>query len=298
MTDRQLVLIHGRAQEDKDADALKATWIEALERGLKKNGLTMPIPEDDIRFPYYGNTLRDLTDGKSLEDAADVIVRGELRDDELEAFAASVFAELRMRFNLTDEKLRDAGGDPEVIERGLLNWEWVQTILKGIDKYVPGGSGASVALFTNDVHQYLVNIGFQAEIDAGVASAFDPTRETVVVSHSLGTVVAHKVLCSRADAGGWTIPLHVTLGSPLGIRAIKQRLSPLKRPEAVRSWFNAMDEGDVVALYPLTQDVFPVHPPIENKTDVENHTSNQHGIVGYLDDPEVARRIHDALVAS
>ena len=37
-------------------------------------------------------------------------------------------------------------------------------------------------------------------------------------------------------------------------------------------------------------------PPVENKTDVKNRTNNQHGINGYLDDKDVARRIHDALV--
>lgn len=41
----------------------------------------------------------------------------------------------------------------------------------------------------------------------------------------------------------------------------------------------------------------PAHPDIENKMDVHNRTSNRHGIAGYLDDKEVARRIYDAFVA-
>jgi hypothetical protein len=56
-----------------------------------------------------------------------------------------------------------------------------------------------------------------------------------------------------------------------------------------------MDEGDVVALRPLDGEVFPITPPIRNKTTVDNHTENRHGIVGYLDDPEVAREVLDAL---
>ena len=58
-----------------------------------------------------------------------------------------------------------------------------------------------------------------------------------------------------------------------------------------------MDNDDIVALYPLDGDNFDIDPPIANKTDVDNHTSNQHGIAGYLNDKEVARRIYDALVA-
>jgi hypothetical protein len=55
---------------------------------------------------------------------------------------------------------------------------------------------------------------------------------------------------------------------------------------------------DVVALYPLDTKSFPLdpaNPAIENKTDVRNRTANRHGIAGYLDDQEVARRIYDAL---
>ncbi len=63
----------------------------------------------------------------------------------------------------------------------------------------------------------------------------------------------------------------------------------------MKGWFNALDPKDAVALHPLTPEYFAVTPAIENKTDVENTTDNRHGISGYLDDAEVARRIYDAL---
>ena len=53
--------------------------------------------------------------------------------------------------------------------------------------------------------------------------------------------------------------------------------------------------SDVVALYPLDADNFPVRPAIENNPTVKNHTDNRHGIVGYLDNPDVAKRILNAL---
>jgi len=34
---RQLVLVHGRSQEQKDSIALKAEWLEALAEGLQKS---------------------------------------------------------------------------------------------------------------------------------------------------------------------------------------------------------------------------------------------------------------------
>jgi hypothetical protein len=59
-----------------------------------------------------------------------------------------------------------------------------------------------------------------------------------------------------------------------------------------------MDERDVVSLYPLDKLYFDIDPEVENKTNVDNQTSNRHGISGYLSDKDVARRIHEALVAT
>ena len=58
-----------------------------------------------------------------------------------------------------------------------------------------------------------------------------------------------------------------------------------------------MDDRDIVALYPLDTNNFPIDPEIENNTDIQNHTDNRHGIVGYLNDKEVARRIYDVLTS-
>jgi hypothetical protein len=194
--------------------------------------------------------------------------------------------------------------DPDVVERGPLNWGWVQGIVKAVDRYVPFASGSAVALATNDVYRYLDNAAIREEIDMGVASAIRSDRQTVVVAHSLGTVVAYNALRQRGTAARWQVPLFVTLGCPLGVKVIRDRVTALKQPRqcppCARAWFNAMDERDVVALYPLTTKAFslnPVEPSILNKTDVSNQTENRHGISGYLNDPEVARRIYEALIA-
>jgi len=291
---RQLVFVHGRAQEFKDSVALKQEWVEALRSGLRACGRDLPIAEDDIRFPYYGQTLHDLVSGADLDDAARVIVRGEDSDQQQQEFASEYLRAIRERFEISDAQVREVGGQ-EALERGPLNWEWVQAGLRALDRYVPGASAASVAVATNDVYKYLTNAGLQNVIDHGVRSAFADDRESVVVSHSLGTVVAYNVLQREGRERAWRIPLLVTLGSPLGVQVIKQRLSPVSSPHCVGEWFNALDPRDVVALYPLDSHHFPVSPSVENKTDVDNPTPNRHGISGYLSDPEVARRIHEAL---
>ena len=295
---RELVFVHGRSQQFKDATALKAEWIESFREGLHRAGLDLPIPESDIRFPYYGQTLYDLVEGVPDDEVADVVVRGASADPEHEKFARGMLSEICGRFDITDDRLRDlVSVDTVDAERGALNWKPVQALLRIIDKHVPGASSASVAIFTDDFYAYLSRPGFQGVVDGGVRDAFDRDTETVVVSHSLGTVVAYNLLRCEGAALGLNVPLHVTLGSPLAVKVVKEKLRPIGYPECVGSWFNALDPHDVVALYPLTADTFPVTPTIENKIDVDNQTPNQHGIAGYLNDAEVARRIHQALVA-
>lgn len=299
---RQLVLIHGRAQQGKDSVDLKREWLAALGKGLGKSNLTLPIAEDAVRFPYYGDTLEALLDGASEDQAAAVVVRGAPPDAEQKEFICSLMEEIRERAGITEDDVREvANSDSDAVARGPLNWEWAQGILRAIDRHVPGASGTSVALFTNDVYQYLKNPGVCDVIDTGVRMAFTPGVPAVVVGHSLGCVVSYKVLRHDGRKEGWNVPLYVTVGAPLAVTTIKKSLNalgPIRHPECARSWFNAMDERDVVALYPLDAKNFDVDPAIVNKTDVRNDTSNRHGIRGYLDDKEVARRIYDALVVS
>ncbi len=293
---RQLVFIHGRSQQHKDSLALKQSWIDAWQKGLAASGLALPLADEDIRFPYYGDTLDQLVQGRPAAEAAQVIVRGTEESAEEQAFMRAILDEVQQKAGLTDDMVR-AQANSEAIARGPQNWAWVQAILSALDSHVPGASGASVALFTKDVYQYLKNPGIRGPIDAGVRSAFTAGKDTVVVSHSLGTVVALNVLRTDGDALGWKVPLFVTLGSPLAVKVIKRSVAPIGHPACAAKWFNAMDERDVVSLYPLDADHFDVSPAIENKTDVNNDTENRHGISGYLSDPVVARRIHEALVA-
>lgn len=302
---RELVFVHGRGQDGKDPGTLKAEWIEALEEGLAKSGLTLPIREDDVRFPFYGDTLRDMVGGRDADDAAKVIVRGEgsgEESDDERRFIREVMEEVRQQAGLTEEQVAAVLSE-EYVLRGPENWGWFQRIVEAIDRYVPFGSGAGVALATRDVYRYLRNSAIREHIQAGVGAALTPGTEAVVVAHSLGSVVAYDLLRREGHLRGWKVPLLVTVGSPLAVTRIRNALrgvAPLRTPECVGGWVNAMDHRDIVSLYPLEPGRFPVDPPrpaIENFTDVRNRTSNRHGIAGYLDDDVVARRIHAALTA-
>jgi hypothetical protein len=292
---RSLVLVHGRGQENKDGAALKQDWLRSLRKGLEAQGLDADLPDSSVRFPYYGQTLFDLVSGAA--EPADVVVRGEPDDAAEREFVSAFLGEVFDKAGITERHLEEAGGR-DALERGPMNWAWVRAGLIALDRHVPGASAASVALVTRDVYRYLRSQGVRDQIEGGIRAALTPGEETVVVSHSLGTVVAYNLLRREGAAQGWKVPLLVTLGSPLAVSVIKQSLRPLSHPPVVGKWFNAYDDDDVVSLYGLDAKHFPVDPPVENYSKVENRTPNQHGISGYLEDPTVARRIHEALTAS
>ena len=294
---RQLILIHGRAQQKKDAAGIKKEWMAAWEKGLQKSGLALPITDADVHFPFYGDTLAEMVEGKSESDAAKVIVKGPAPSQAEQDLMREMITEIAMNEGVSEAEIR-AQLSAEVIDKGPLNWKWVQGILEALDKVKPV-SAKLVALVTADVAKYLTNPAIQLAINNGVLSSFKQGQEAVVVSHSLGTVVAYNVLMSRPTAfHSLKVPLFVTLGSPLAVTAIKSRMRPHTFPRPVDKWFNAFDPDDVVALQPLNKKHFDTGGTIENHNDVKNHTDNQNSIGGYLDDQKVAKRIFEAITAS
>lgn len=287
MTGTRLLFIHGREQARKNAGTLRNEWLAALTEGCRKIG--QPAPSvGDIDFPYYG----DLLDGLAGPEAH---LRGEGADDELAAWQREFAEDIAKKAGISQVEIQAEliAADPKIAVRGVQNQEWFQAILRAIDRRFGALSQAILRLVTKDVFIYLTVPGVRDAVDETVMEHLKANPSVVVVGHSLGTVVAYSVL-SR-DSSGVSVPLLVTLGSPLGVRAISKRFRPLRYPEGVADWLNAYDERDVVALRGLDTMSFPVLPPIRNKNDVKNDTDNRHGITGYLKDPAVAAAICEHL---
>ena len=212
-------------------------------------------------------------------------------DAQRAAFLRAVFLEVARECGICDADIAAEAG-PGVAEPA--DRDWFRALLRLLDRSTLAGT-ASIALFIDDVHRYLTHVGVRDAIDSEVRAAVTPGVETVVVGHSLGSVVTYLLLRQQGAALGWHVPLYVTVGSPLGVGAIRERLAPIAHPTCATRWFNAADRRDAVALHPLDATHFAVEPAIENKTDVHNTTPDRHGIRGYLTDPEVACRIHRAL---
>jgi hypothetical protein len=72
--------------------------VDALRGGFTTAGLEMPLQDDAIRFPYFGDTLFDLTAGMAAEAIAEVVVRGNDDGGGLElAMQAAIIEKIRRR---------------------------------------------------------------------------------------------------------------------------------------------------------------------------------------------------------
>ncbi|MDQ0965418.1 hypothetical protein QFZ20_000821 [Flavobacterium sp. W4I14] len=286
----KVIMIHGRDQQGQDPSALKKTWIDTFEKGLTIQGLAIPSDLDFV-FPFYGDLLdgliREVADPATLDG---VIAKGDIVPGEL-SFYYDLVNELAEQAGVTDAQISEHF-KANYKERGVLNWEWVQSILKVLDRS-SGMGDFSVRKFTYDVFMYLTVPAIRKKINEFVLSAFNE-EPSVVIGHSLGSVVGYDVLRNNDFLN---VKKYITIGSPLGVKAVRSKLTtPLVMPECIESgWYNAYDERDFVALKPLDERNFSVEPSIVNSNHVKNQTDNRHGIEGYLNDAVVAKEIYDAL---
>lgn len=116
----------------------------------------------------------------------------------------------------------------------------------------------------------------------------------VVVAHSLGSVVAYETLCDPELNGDWNVRMLVTLGSPLGMRAlVLGRLEPAPEdgravwPKPLASWTNITDAADIVAV---VRDLRPAFG--DSVTDVPvSNGSHMHDATRYLTAVETGRAV-------
>ena len=287
----RILLIHGRAQGGQVADELKSTWVETLRAGYS----LASRPWSDavqVDFPYYADVLDHFAAQAELPLPQDVLAKGGGHDPQFEQFLHGALAEIQAGADIPDDEVRAelAPGQPQ--EKGIENWPWTQALIRVIDGRFPRVTGYTVQKVLRDVYLYITHREVARQVDAIVEEKLT-NEPTLVVGHSLGSVVAYNLL--RKHRRNVQLRKFVTVGSPLGLRVISSKLGVPENPAGKVGWFNAYDERDVVALNPLDEVYFPVDPPVANYNRVRNDTDNRHGIIGYLNDPVIAGQIAAAL---
>lgn len=284
----KIVLIHGRAQGGRSSQQILEQWVPGLKAGMHAAGLTLD-PSIPIVVPFYGDVLDSMSE-QAIRFRPEVVTRGTPPPGDVDEVTAAMIEQMAIRAGLDIDQVLDEE-NVSVVERGPERWGWVQALARRLEAKYPWLARTVIGKVTSDVKSYIDFPHIQDAVHDIVVPVLGD-GPTVIVSHSLGTVIAYWSLVEHMPNAD--VPLLITAGSPLGLNTIKKRLpQPLRIPHGVQRWLNVTDQEDIVALHArLDQDTFI--PGIENVDDVENG-DDPHAIERYLSDPRVARAIHAAL---
>ncbi|MFJ8034659.1 hypothetical protein [Streptomyces sp. NPDC096032] len=298
----------------------RGEWLEALAVGARKAGHSDAVSAltqgwlAEVRFANYSDLFTDAgaqgeqapaangpEDTAFLEEFVEELVdelgvqsaeRGDKR-------ALAVVEDARAQLPRFDDEAQGVGAPVRVLGRVLT------TLLQipGLRGSAQWASGLPLLWYLAQVGRYL---GRQEADDAGrtldarirerVLHGTDPDRPLIVVSHSLGTVVAFEALSGHRGP----VPLLMTLGSPLATgAAVLQRLvpQPPRTPHHVERWLNFWDRDDIVVGRPRIQNWMLPNAsgvtPVTERVDSDGlwvHTATK-----YLRQPAVAGPLVEAL---
>ncbi|SOD90331.1 hypothetical protein SAMN06272765_6438 [Streptomyces sp. Ag109_G2-15] len=317
----QLVFVHGigklRGSEDERRD-----WLEALAQGARRAGHSDAVSGltqgwlAEARFANYSDLFTDAEaqgpqaaeaweldeeQAEFLEEFVETLLDelGRQAAEQGDRRASAVIEDARAQLPRFDDQAQGVGALFRVLGRVLT------TVLQlpGLRQGAQWASGLPLLSHLSQVGRYLdrreadgAGRTLDARIRERVLRGTDPERPLVVVSHSLGTVVAFEAL---RDYPG-QVKLLLTLGSPLATAAaVLQRLvpQPPRTPHRVERWLNFWDRDDVVVGRPRIQNwMLPNASGVLPVTDrVDSDGLWVHTATKYLRQPAVAGPLVEAL---
>ena len=306
-----VTFIHGIANKPPAPDLLRI-WREALANSGD------PLPLGDLGVTssliYWADLFYEKPDDDIsahegvLENTAQAVDGGggaQLPAPRTSAEAAFIDA---MRKHLTEMSDAQIAANPPAVpvhpqgalERVPLPWFLKKPIMN---------------TFLRDVHHYLFDVEFAppgrppARIQQTIRRRFVEalaapgiTGPHVVVSHSMGTVIAYDCLkrvadCPRVDG-------LITLGSPLGLDEVQDKLQPeWKRDDGfphervAGGWVNVFDRLDPVCGFDpqFSNDYCRAGAAVVEDIAVTNDGAWRHSITKYLRQPAVCRALRKML---
>ncbi|MDT0331444.1 hypothetical protein [Nocardiopsis lambiniae] len=282
----RLVMVHGIGQQHKGEHALLTTWYPALLDGLAHARSGLALARDDVAMGFYGDLFRP--PGRRLA-AADPhythrdISEGLETDLLMEWWEAAAHADDRV----VPPSAATLARSPRSVQNAL-------RALNG-SAFFSGIAQRALIFDLKQVSRYLSDTDLRQSARKRILERITPDTQ-VVIAHSLGSVVAYEALCSIPDH---SVRALVTLGSPLGLRLIFDRLDPAPNPQGAWpsgawpgfAWTNVADPGDVVAV---VADLKPQFGSQVSSVQVHNGP-HAHKVVNYLTDAATGNAIANNL---
>ncbi len=275
---KAIILIHGRSEKPSE-QILRQWWLQSMNDG--QEFIDRPQIDEQvvpIKMAYYA----DVYHGEPLaEHDVDEPYRPP-EDGAIKEYKDSLF-----------DFLRDIGG--EIVGAGIDTFESLTGVLGNVAEHV-------IKELQADLHSYYTDQANRNTIQQRLVDQIvdHQNNEIILVSHSMGTIVAYDVLRrmgKEPEFNGIEVEHFVTLGSPLGFAPVKSKIFDqnngiLRTPSIVsRSWSNFADGRDIVTLDTRLSDDFEPNSQGVKVVDDRvacDYPDNPHKSYGYLRTPEFA----------
>ncbi|ULR47854.1 endopeptidase [Streptomyces deccanensis] len=283
--------VHGIRQGKTSQRELAKSWRDALERGVEQlhgsEALNAKSTHPTLQLPHWATLL--------AEDTGRLSTRHVLPDDETPFTAAEEeFIVQALDDLLTPEERAYADQvDPTTLGMVKVPPRITQRAI-AYDRRQPDGRVYALIHRLREVHVYLTEPELASQIRKYVLQGADD-RTTVLLGHSLGSVIAYDLLryeeIAAPGTAGMAVHTFVTCGSPLAIPTIQRGMGlsdGLLAPIASHiRWVNVFDPDDVVTGGAGLAGV------AERVTDIEvdNGIRDPHAAPRYLRTRPVARAV-------
>lgn len=295
----KLLFIHGINQQNYTSQSLLDKWSKILvDNGFDAAKLKASNPT----MAFYGDLLHQLSSSKAdaTSMSANVSELAGMGQGELE-FINEGLGEVAEERGFTNADIYAAAqrADEEMdqivtaipMSTGL--GRFAVGVLRLLDEIAPPLRDTALTALVQ-ANAYLRKPGARPAIDARVKPEI-VDGDQVIVAHSLGTIVAFHLLRKLASENpNIKVPLLITVGSPLGVEAVKKYVDiPHRIPPNIARWENYFDRGDPVSLGKKLSSQFAAK--IADFGNINNTTDNAHSIEGYLNQSSVQTVLHSAL---
>jgi hypothetical protein len=292
----RLVFIHGINNEDNSAAQIEADWWGAILEGWANLGLAAR-PKPDVKAAFYGDILAGETKRASQQMGPAGVDATSAAFEFLEEYRQNAGLTLAEYTRL--QKVVDPAFDH--IQQGKFRAALVR-LAAAIAEGLPSNGKVVSGLFLKQAVTYIDEEGVRSAIHQKVVQQVFPndTTPTIVVSHSLGTVVGYNVLVDPINgltAGGTPVPLFCTLGSPLAIEMM-DAVIPVKNKlpnPPIAKWINGFRKDDFVALdKSLKKDTIGFDGILNHRTKMVDG-KDPHSITEYLKAEQISLELHKVL---
>jgi len=288
---KKIVLVHGINNQGKSSKQIIEEWIGALKTTLSPRQIDT-IDNLNIVAPYYGNVLYEFTENRVELVNKPVAQNIEVIPSEETNFYNDFLNEVALEFGISEEDiLREMKAGDDAIEQSLLHNRKFISFVKLLEGISPWQGKHMIKLIAQ-AYCYINNEDAAEAVDKIVSPDLKAEEPALILGHSLGTIVTYKIL---RDIDRDRRHKFLTLGSPLGIKAVKNGIGPrFEKPKSVSDWSNGLDKDDFVSFKRKLSKAD--YTGIINEHDaIDNGKENPHSIENYLKDPWVVNTILEYL---